>query len=147
MQSKDMGLGAVAIVFGTWMLYVAGQLKAGAAFWPKIVASGIIVLGIIIFIYGGLAYKKARSQSNHKKEKAKPQYINVISVTILLMIYYFSFQYFSYIISTFFLISMTSMILGYRNWKVMIPTSLIVSVFLYFVFVKLFGINFPGVFF
>lgn len=149
MQKKDMGLGAVAIIFGAWMLYMANHLKRGAAFWPKVVASGIIVLGGIILIHGILEYKKINKNGTEKKTtyKVKPQYNKVVGVIVLLVLHYFTFQYFSYIISTFLLICITSIILGYRNWKVMIPTSAIISTFLYIVFVNLFGIKFPGVFF
>lgn len=148
-QKKDIGLGIVSIVFGIWVFAVASGLKSGPDFWPKLVAIGIIILGAIILVMALIHLKKGgeSEKKEEKKPKAKPQYLKVLAVIIVLVIYYFAFQYIGYTIPTFLLIAVTSYILGYRNWKVMIPSSLIVSVCLYLAFSQLFGINFPGVFF
>lgn len=149
MGKKDVCLGAVSLAFGIWMFVMAAQMKSGPAFWPKIVAAGIIILGGIILVMGIIQVSKEKKSGGQaaKKEKAKPQYGKVLAVIGVLAIYFFAFQTIGYTIPTFLMICATSFILGYRNWKVMIPTSLIVSVGLYLAFTKLFGINFPGVFF
>lgn len=149
MQKKDIGLGIVSIVFGIWVFVVAAGLKSGPDFWPKLVAIGIIILGAIILVMALLNLRKMGSEpaKTEKKPKVKPQYFKVVAVIAVLVVYYFAFQFIGYTIPTFLLIAVTSYILGYRKWKVMIPTSLIVSVCLYLAFTKLFAINFPGVFF
>lgn len=151
MAKKDSILGVVSIAFGAWVYYIASTLKKKAAFWPKIVAAGIIILGVIILVNALLELRRQASgkqQAPAKKEKtAKPQYIKVAAIVAILFIYYFMFQYFSYTIATALLIFSTSVVLGYRNWKVLIPTSVIVSVVLYTAFTYLFNIHFPGIFF
>ncbi|MCI9529840.1 MAG: tripartite tricarboxylate transporter TctB family protein, partial [Angelakisella sp.] len=82
-----------------------------------------------------------------KKAKAPPQYGKVLIVLGILIAYYFAFQYIGYTIPTFLMIAGTAFTLGYRNWKVMIPTALAVSICLYLAFTQLFNVRFPGVFF
>ena len=41
----------------------------------------------------------------------------------------------------------TSVTLGYRNWKVLIPTDLLISIGLYLAFTQLFHVRFMGLFF
>ena len=146
MQKKDIGLGAVSMALGVVIWFMAMKLKAGAAFWPEIVAGAIIVLGAIILVKAILETRKKKPEDD-KKGKAQIQYLQVIEIVAALLIYYFAFQYIGYTIPTFLLICVSSYILGYRNWKVMIIASLLVSVGLYVVFTYLFGIHFPGVFF
>lgn len=147
MQKKDIGLGAVSVAFGAWLFYMATALKSGAAFWPKIVASVIIILGLIIVGTALVPHTKNSEGGSSKTEKAPPQYLKVLEIIVLMMAYYMAFQQVGYTIPTFCLIVGTAFILGYRNWKVMIPTALIISVCLYLAFTKLFGVHFPGVFF
>ncbi len=146
-HKKDMGLGVAAIAFGAWMFAEAMQLKSGPDFWPKVVAAGIILLGALIFVMGLMGLRKAPAAKGPAKEKAKPQYIHVAAVMVVLVAYYFAFQTIGYTIPTFLMIGATAYILGYRNWKVLLPTSLLTSIALYLVFTKLFGIRFPGAFF
>lgn len=130
---------------------MAANLKSGAAFWPKIVAGTIILLGAIIMVMGVLTYTYAKKQSSGKMAaataKVKPRYLQVLTVIAVLIIYYFAFQYIGYTIPTFLMICVTSIILGYRNWKVMVIIALLISAGLYFAFSNLFGIRFPGIFF
>ena len=146
MHKKDMGVGAVSVLFGAWMFFMATKLKSGPAFWPKIVAAGIEILGVIIFV---TAFVKLRTEGEpqEKKAKAPPQYGKVLIVLGILIAYYFAFQYIGYTIPTFLMIAGTAFTLVYRNWKVMIPTALAVSICLYLAFTQLFNVRFPGVFF
>lgn len=146
MQKKDIGLGAVSIAFGAWVWYMAAALKKGADFWPKIVAGSIILLGLIILVMA-LMEVRSKGAEDTKKTKGAPQYLQVLEIIAVLLGYYVAFQYVGYTIPTFLLIFLSALILGYRNWKIMIPTSLIVSVGLYLIFTQLFGIRFPGSFF
>lgn len=148
MQKKDIGLGAVSTLFGAWVFYSATGMKAGAAFWPKVVGGGIILLGAIILVLALLDIKKQDSKvQERKKPKEKPKYGAVAAITAVLFAYYFVFQYVGYTIPTALLIGGSAFLLGYRNLKVLIPTSLAISVGLYLSFSQLFGIRFPGLFF
>ena len=74
-------------------------------------------------------------------------YLKVAAVIGLLVVFYFVFQYVSYILATVILIVGTSVLLGYRNWKILIPVAVVMSVALYLVFWKVFNVHFPAPFY
>ncbi|MCI5625496.1 MAG: tripartite tricarboxylate transporter TctB family protein [Clostridiales bacterium] len=59
----------------------------------------------------------------------------------------FAFQYIGYTIPTFLLIMATSVTLGYKKWKVLVPAAVLVSIGLYLAFTQVFNIRFMGMFF
>lgn len=147
-HKKDLGVGVASLAFGAWIYYVSGSLKAKSAFWPKLIAGAIVLLGIVILAVSILELiKDKKTGAKDKPAKAKPDYLRVALITALLFAYYFGFQYFSYTISTFLLILSTSVILGYKNWKVLLPSSLLVSIGLYIAFSQFLGTHFTAMFF
>ena len=147
-HKKDLGVGVASLAFGAWIYYVSGSLKAKSAFWPKLIAGAIVLLGIVILAVSILELiKDKKTGAKDKPAKAKPDYIRVALINALLLAYYFGFQYFSYTISTFLLILSTSVILGYKNWKVLLPSSLLVSIGLYIAFSQFLGTHFTAMFF
>ncbi len=147
-HKKDLGVGVASLAFGAWIYYVSGSLKAKSAFWPKLIAGAIVLLGIVILAVSILELiKDKKTGAKDKPAKAKPDYIRVALISALLLAYYFGFQYFSYTISTFLLILSTSVILGYKNWKVLLPSSLLVSIGLYIAFSQFLGTHFTAMFF
>ncbi len=147
-HKKDLGVGVASLAFGAWIYYVSGSLKAKSAFWPKLIAGAIVLLGIVILAVSILELiKDKKTGAKDKPAKAKPDYIRVALISALLFAYYFGFQYFSYTISTFLLILSTSVILGYKNWKVLLPSSLLVSIGLYIAFSQFLGTHFTAMFF
>ena len=147
-HKKDLGVGVASLAFGAWIYYVSGSLKAKSAFWPKLIAGAIVLLGIVILAVSILELiKDKKTGAKDKPAKAKPDYIRVALISALLFAYYFGFQYFSYTLSTFLLILSTSVILGYKNWKVLLPSSLLVSIGLYIAFSQFLGTHFTAMFF
>ena len=147
-HKKDLGVGVASLAFGAWIYYMSGSLKAKSAFWPKLIAGAIVLLGVVIVVFSILELMKdKKTGAKDKPAKAKPDYLRVALITALLFAYYFGFQYFSYTISTFLLILSTSVILGYKNWKVLLPSSLLVSIGLYIAFSQFLGTHFTAMFF
>ena len=152
-NKKDFGLGMFSIVLGASVVIYTGQMRSGPAFFPRLVGVIIIILGVIIAAQSGLKIKKMRKEETDiagstKNPQVKPTFPwRVIAITACLFAYYFLFQVVGYTIPTFLMIFATAVILGYRNWKVLIPTGLITSVGLYYAFTSIFHINFPGIFF
>lgn len=150
MNKKEIGLGAASVGFGVWMYWMSTQLKAKAAFWPKLVAWGIIIIGALILLHEILTFRKNEKKPSEKKSektKAKPRYDRVLIILGMMVVWYFLFTMFSYTISTALLMIGISYVLGYRKWKVMIPTAVITSLTLYLAFSQLFNVRFPGIFF
>lgn len=150
MNKKEIGLGAASVGFGAWMYWMATQMKAKAAFWPKLVAWGIIMIGALIVLHEILTFRKngnTPAEKKNDKPKSKPRYDRVLMILGLLIVWYFAFTMFSYTISTALLMIGISYVLGYRKWKIMILTAVITSLTLYLAFSQLFNVRFPGVFF
>lgn len=147
-HKKDLGVGVASLAFGAWIYYMSGSLKAKSAFWPKLIAGAIVLLGVVIVVFSILELMKdKKTGAKDKPAKAKPDYLRVALISALLFAYYFGFQYFSYTISTFLLILCTSVILGYKKWKVLVPSSLLVSIGLYVAFSQFLGTHFTAMFF
>ena len=152
---KDICLGVVSIGFGTWIiLYTAAEIKKKSQFWPTVIGWGIVILGAIILLMGVYNLIKEKKASGGKKEKTQAapkedvrKYLKVAAVMGLLVIFYFVFQYVSYVLAAIILIVGTSAVLGYRNWKILIPVAVILAVALYLVFRLVFHVHFPAPFY
>ena len=115
-MNKDYVLSAAAVGFGAWMFNTATHLKEKAAFWPKIVAGAIILIGIVIALTALYEARVGKGSTAGKAKKAPPSYTRVLAVIALMLAYFFAFQKTGYIIPTFAMICGISVILGYRNW-------------------------------
>lgn len=152
-QTKDLSLGIISILIGSYVLLYIGSMKPGPAFFPRIVAFTIIGLGAIIAIMaaGKLIKGKKKLPTSapavEKPPKQKVQYTKVIAAIGCLLVYCFLLDIVGYTILTALLIMAISLILGYRNLKVMIPTAVVFSITLYLVFSMVFHIHFSGIFY
>jgi hypothetical protein len=152
LEKKDLGLGIGAILLGavTWLYF--RTLPGSAGSYPKMISVITVLLGIVIALRAVKALRTApgspeQFSSGEDTSDKKPSYRSVALIVLYLIIYYFLFQKFSYTISTFLLMVATSLTLGYRNFKVLLPTALLVSIGLYLSFTQLFHVRFMGIFF
>ena len=144
MGKKDCGLGIGAIVLGIAAFVYFQGLPGAAGSYPKLVSAAIVILGILILVG---SFKAAKQEEPAQKEKKNISYKTVALIVVYLFAYYFLFQYVGYVIPTFLMMLATSVTLGYRNWKVLIPTDLLISIGLYLAFTQLFHVRFMGLFF
>ena len=144
MGKKDCGLGVGAIVLGIAAFVYFQGLPGAAGSYPKLVSAVIVILGILI-VAG--SFRTAKKEEQEQKEKKNISYKTVALIVVYLFAYYFLFQYVGYVIPTFLMMLATSVTLGYRNWKVLIPTDLLISIGLYLAFTQLFHVRFMGLFF
>ena len=134
MEKKDLGLGIGATLLGIATMIYFFNIPPKSAFFPKMISGAIIILGFVITFNAVRAMKEIA-------------YDRVGLIAAYLFIYYFAFQYIGYTIPTFLLIMATSVTLGYRKWKVLIPAAVFVSIGLYLAFTQVFNIRFMGMFF
>lgn len=146
-KKMDLGLGTGAVVLGiVTMVYFLG-LPGKAGYYPKLISGAIIILGIVIILNAVKAIKSAPANLEQNVSKKEISYKSVALIVAYLVIYYFTFHTVSYILSTFLLMVATSVTLGYRNWKILIPTTAIVSIGIYFIFTQVFNVRFMAMFF
>ncbi len=145
MYKKDLGLGIGAIGLGGTSLAYFLNIPKAPGFFPRIVSSIIMALGVVITIR---AWKKLKTSvvSEASTSSENVSYKAVALIVGYLVVYYFAFQYIGYVLPTFLLITATSATLKYTKWKILVPTALCVSVALYCAFTMLFNLRFPGVF-
>lgn len=146
-EKKDLGLGIGATLLGIATMIYFFSIPAKSAFFPKMISSAIIILGLVITFNAVKAMKAAPEKPGQSAPKKEIAYGSVGLIVAYLFIYYFAFQYVGYTIPTFLLIMATSVTLGYKKWKILIPSAVFVSVGLYLAFTQVFNIRFMGMFF
>ncbi len=152
MNNKDIGLGIASIALGI-AAYLASSTfptgtsadTLGAAFFPRLVAVIVMILGASIII-GALRKKEDEKAAGKKAASRSNSYGRVAAIIALLFVYYFALTNIGYISSTFLLITVGAYILNYKNIKVILVTSAFISAGLYLLFTKVFYIRFPGIF-
>jgi len=138
------------MIIGGAALALTFDMPVRARFFPRLVTGLIIFFAAcvcIASIYRIVIDRKSAASEAKGASKKQVMYGNVFAVFVILLAYYFLFQIVGYIIPTILLIASTSLVLGYRNWKVMAITSTCIAVGLYLTFTTLFGTRFPGIFF
>lgn len=148
MHKKDLGLGIGAFILGVALFLYFNSIPSGSAFYPRMICVAIMILGCMIAGSAITGAKKEAEQAEAPEKKKEAAAYPVVAIIVgYLLGYYFLFQILGYTIPTFLLVTLTSATLGYRKWKVLIPSAAIVSIGLYLVFTQLFNIRFPGIFF
>lgn len=147
MNKKEFGLGIGATVLGAATMIYFLSIPPKSAFYPRIISIAIIILGLAITYNAVRAAGAAPVNPGQPAAKKEISYSSVALIAAYLVIYYFAFQYIGYTIPTFLMIMAASVTLGYRKWKILIPTALLVSIGLYVAFSQIFNVRFPGVFF
>lgn len=146
MNKKEFGLGIGATALGAATMVYFLSIPPKSAFYPRIISAAIIVLGLVI-IFNAVRAAKAAPVKPEQPAAKKISYGSVALITAYLVIWYIAFQYIGYTVPTFLMIVAASVTLGYRKWKILIPTALLVSIGLYAAFSQIFNVRFPGVFF
>lgn len=146
MSKKEFGLGIGAVALGAATMVYFLSIPPKSAFYPRIISAAMIVLGLVIALKAARAGGTGSVKTEQPAEK-KISYGSVALITAYLVIWYAAFQYIGYTIPTFLMIVAASVTLGYRKWKILIPTALLVSIGLYVAFSQIFNVRFPGVFF
>ncbi len=147
MNKKEFGLGIGAAALGAATMIYFLSIPPKSAFYPRMISIAIIILGLVIIFSAVKAAKAAPDKPEQAKAKKEISYSSVALIIIYLFVYYFAFQYIGYTIPTFLMIVAASATLGYRKWKILLPTALLVSIGLYVAFSQVFNVRFPGVFF
>ena len=152
MKKKEIGVGVISILTGI-IAYLGSSTfptgasadTLGAAFFPRLVAVIIIILGASIII-GALPKKEDEKAAQEKTTSKSISYGKVMAIIGMLFGYYFLLTNIGYIFSTFLMIAVGAYILNYKNMKVTLIVSACISTTLYLVFTKVFYIRFPGIF-
>lgn len=147
MDKKEFSLGVGAVILGIATILYFLSIPPKSAYYPRMISAAIIVLGVVIAFNAIKNRKPVPPKADKSETEKRISYGSVGLIAVYLIIYYFAFQYIGYTIPTFLMIMAASVTLGYRKWKVLLPTAILVSIGLYLAFTLLFNVRFPGVFF
>jgi putative tricarboxylic transport membrane protein len=142
---KDFFVSIAFILFSGFVFLQSFSFPEEASLFPQIF-SGLLAFLSVILLIGSLMKKKNEEDDVDNKVTKKSDYRGAISIVLGLFIYAFVLDFFGYIISTFLLVAYVVSVLGYRNIKNTIVTSVISVCCVYVVFKIILGVRLPNIF-
>jgi len=147
-KKSDLILGICSIVFGIIIILATGKMNSTVASFPKLSAYLLICLGILLLVSCLFALRRNKFTDTKEQKTNMGSYRNVIIILIIFLCYVVTLEILGYIIPTFFLMTSIIYIVGYKNIRINVITSLCMTIALFVVFKFLFQVHFPnGIFF
>ena len=126
----------IAVIVWAFRLQVGTLLRPLAGFFPLLVGSGIIALSLVLLFRGWLGRGPAPRPYGRWRKPAV--------MLAALAVYAVLLEPLGYIPSTIFIGMVTLRILGVMSWKVVILSSVVLSVSVYYLFTQLLGVELPA---
>lgn len=126
----------IAVIVWAFRLQVGTLLRPLAGFFPLLVGITIIVLSLILLFRGWLGRGEAPQPFGRWQ---KP-----VVMLAALFVYAVLLEPLGYIPSTIFIAAVTLRILGVMSLKLITLSSVVLSVFVYFLFTRLLGVELPA---
>lgn len=127
-----LGIGAI---IGAVRLQIGSPTEPQPGFFPFLGGMTLIVFSVMIFLQGWLGQKKQKVVFGEIQRPAMLIVVMLVLVGIL--------DHLGYVIGTFIASGFILRILGVKSWRVLIITSLCLSIGTYILFDKLLGIDLP----
>jgi hypothetical protein len=133
---KDRVLGIISIIASSLLMFSLWEKRIEAKVFPLILLIVLILLSIVLIIRKG--------QKEYDFKKLDQVFMNFLITSI----YIFVLPYIGFVVSTTCFVSIFIIINKYPiKMIVAVILSLFMSLFLWFIFVKLFGITLPEILF
>jgi putative tricarboxylic transport membrane protein len=126
----------IAVIIWAFRLQVGTLLRPLAGFFPLLVGSGIIALSLVLLFRGWIGRGPAPRPYGRWQKPAVM--LGALAVYAVLL------EPLGYIPSTIFIAVVTLRILGVMSWKVLILSSVVLSVSVYYLFTQLLGVELPA---
>lgn len=127
-----LGIGAV---IGAIRLHVGSPTEPQPGFFPLLGGLSLVVLSSIIFFKGGTGQSQKKMVFG---EVGRPALLLVVMIVLVAVL-----DRLGYVIGTFLASGLILRILNVKSWRVLILTSLCLSIGTYILFDKLLGIELP----
>jgi putative tricarboxylic transport membrane protein len=127
-----LGVGAI---IGAVRLHVGSPTEPQPGFFPFLAGISLIVLSSIIFLQGRLGHGREKVAFGEVRRPALLLAVLIVLVAVL--------DRLGYVIGTFIASGLILRILNVRSWRVLIITSLGLSIGTYLLFDRLLGIDLP----
>ena len=145
MNFKDLGLGIVSILFAAFILIEnrnykiltnTGEWIPGAGFFPLIVGTSFVFLGITELLWSVLGESTKNTQTRFK------DVINILVLLAVMILYVYLLGRVNFIIATFLFLLISSIILGAKVYTSFI-FSLVSSILVFILFEHILGVSLP----
>jgi len=158
---KDIFLGGLlagGFSLVVWVLIPAAvpvpkSIKVAALspdFWPKIIAVGLAILGLVLIAQGAIRLVWGRAETVRKTEVEavstagrRSVFIRTVGIMFGLLVYYKLVEPLGIVASSILAIMVFALIYNERRWKVLIPVAVLLPIGLYYFFVKVANIPMP----
>ncbi len=154
------GLAALAAIVALPNLVAKPKLLFGRSLsaieptlFPQIILVLIAVLSVLAAIFAALALRRASSNGTHGSEADGPaiditetdrnSLVRVALFFVMLVAYGLMLKPFGFLISSFIVITVVSLLLGNRNWFQIIPFALVSPVCLYLLATRVLLVSLP----
>ncbi|MBQ7534697.1 MAG: tripartite tricarboxylate transporter TctB family protein [Stomatobaculum sp.] len=137
---QDVFVGLGSLVFVAWVLFLNRKLPLGSALMPHLLCGILALLGIIILVQG--LNKTKRQNPEEMKELLNADILKVPLICWLFVLgYVILFLVAGYFIATAVMLVALMRYMKRTDWKMIILITVCYLAFIYFVFVRQFGLN------
>jgi len=136
---QDVFVGIGALIFVAWVMFLNRKLPVGSALMPMLLCGLLAVLGVLI-IFQGLK-KSSSGKPEDMKQLLNEDVLKVPLIAWLFVLgYVLLFFAVGYFIATGVMLIALMRYMKRTDWKMIIAITVIYLLFMYFVFVKQFGL-------
>lgn len=145
-RKADFLIGIGTTIFAILIYMTANQMPVaetglGAGGFPKFIALGLGVLGILLAIR---SFHRIKSGDKDKQKVNLKELLNVAKLAVAVGLYIFVMRYIGFLIATPIFFFLFMYIYGERKWKQMVIISVALSIALYLIFEKGFQVMLPS---
>lgn len=136
---QDVFVGIGALIFVAWVMFLNRKLPVGSALMPMLLCGLLAVLGVLI-IFQGLK-KSSSGKPEDMKQLLNEDVLKVPLIAWLFVLgYVLLFFAVGYFIATGVMLIALMRYMKRTDWKMIIAITVVYLLFMYFVFVKQFGL-------
>ena len=129
---------AFFFLFGIWVKISTMSFASRDATFPTMIAYATIVISIIDFIV-------ELRKTEHKDRFGNVNFVALLSCIASMYVYTFLLKKIGFFLDTALLCAFTMWILGYRRWKVLIPSAILISALVFGAFYGLMKVPMPTI--
>lgn len=124
---------------GQWEDYVRGAL--GPGFWPKILAIFLIIISVVMLLTS--LFKKYEEEEEPVIDYRSPAFKQVFKLFFVLALYGIGLYWLGFFVPTILFVILVMFIMGVRNVKILLITSVGIAACIYIVFAQLLNLYLP----
>ena len=136
---QDVFVGIAALIFVAWVLFLNRQLPVSSKLMPLLLCGLLAFLGVMIILQG--LKKSASGDPEEMKELLNEDILKVpLTAWLFVLGYVLLFLFLGYFVATPVMLIALMRYMKRTDWKMIIAITVVYLLFMYFVFVRQFGL-------